>query len=926
MATEVVLVIVDPPFGLLGRTSATVVLRRMVQDPTRRDAALLLRGEAGAGKSALLAHARAVADEAGMRVVASRGAPAEQRLPFAGLHQLLVPLMEHAREVPQPRRSDLLTAFGLVDGEMPAPFRVGLAVLDLLAAASAQRDLLALADDLQWFDDASRQVFAFVARRLSGGSAVLLGAVRDVRPDPFPGAGVAELRVPGLARDAASELLSASSPDLGGGSRRLVLRWAQGNPLALLELPRTVELGTPAGDDGWPPLTDRLQRAFGEGLHDLPAATRTWLLAAALQDGAHVGEVSAVASAVDPDADVRSSAPALRAGVVAVRGYEVVFRHPLVRAAVRQRADPHERIAMHQALADQPTVFPEQQIWHRVAATVGPDADLALELHELAVRYGRRGVLDSAVRALAQSAAFTVDEQGRAGRLLDAADAALRLGRVQLVRQLLRQTDHLRLTPGDARRQRLIDWAVHPPSPGDDTGVLDVVDKARRSAAEGDRGTALDLLLLAARSGGAAGRDASCGPQLLAGLEEIGDRADDARCTLVRAFADPLRSGPVVIDAARAAHGRDLDADEAAKLALAATWVHATDVAVPLLERAVSGLRSSGDVLQLAQMLAVRGWAGFFMGSWDRSLADAGEGRRLAREATQPIHAAALDVLDALLRHLRGGKEDVAGPLTAAEQAGLRFGSASVVNVVQLGRGLTAAADGEYDLAFEHLLRVYVPSDPAYHRMHGCAWLTYLVEVAVHAGRVDAAREVLQELQPLMQLTTAGQLRRSLDYARAVLADDTEAEALYQSALSTDLGPWPLDRARLYLAYGTWLRRQRRAAESRQPLRRAREVFDTLGACSWAAQARRELRAAGERSSDPGRLHEQRLTAQELQIARLAAQGLNNREIGQRMRASHRTVGSHLYRIFPKLGITSRQQLAAVLKHIGPVDEVQSSA
>ena len=925
---EAVPVIVNPPSVLLGRASETALLRRLVQEPVRPEAALLLRGEAGAGKSALLAHARTLADEAAVRVVGARGVPAEAGLPFAGLHQLLAPLLEHARRLPPLRRKDLLTAFGLVEGEPPAPLRIALAALDLLTAASEQRALLALVDDLQWFDDATRQVLAFVARRLSGGSVVLLGATRDGWPDPFPEARVPELRVHGLPADAASELLSTSAPRLDTASRRLVLRWAVGNPLALLELSRAVDsAAAPADDDGWPPLTDRLQRAFGDHLDDLSPATRTWLLAAALHDGADLGEVSAAACAVDPDADVRSLSPAVRAGIVAVRGYGVVFRHPLVRAAVRQAAAHHERVAMHRALAAQPSVFPEQQLWHRVAAAAGPDADLALQLHELALHYCRRGVLDGAMRASARAAALTVDEQERAGRLLDSADAALRLGRVRQVHQLLRQADQLRLTPGDARRQRLLRWAVHPPEAGDATGVRYLVEKARASAADGDRGTALDVLLLAARSGGTAGRE-DCGEEVLAALREVGDRPDDARCTLVRAFADPLRSSPAVIEAAHAARGRDLEADEAAKFALAATWVHATDVAVPLLDSAASGLRRSGDVLQLAQVLAVRGWAGYFLGRWDRSLADAGEGALLARETGQPAHVAALDVLHALLCRLRGGDEDVAGPMTAAEQTGLRFGSAAVMNVVQLTRGLSAAADGEYDTAFEHLLRIYVAGDPAHHRTHGCAWLTYLAEVAVHAGRVDTAREVLAEMQPLLELTSAGQLLRSGEYARAVLADDTEAEALYELALGADLSAWPLDRARLHLAYGTWLRRHRRAAESRQPLRRAREAFDALGAPAWGAQARRELRAAGERSAELGPLqvHQvQGLTAQELQIARLASQGLNNREIGQRMRASHRTVGSHLYRVFPKLGITSRQQLAEALKDVGPVEALPSS-
>jgi ATP/maltotriose-dependent transcriptional regulator MalT len=221
-------------------------------------------------------------------------------------------------------------------------------------------------------------------------------------------------------------------------------------------------------------------------------------------------------------------------------------------------------------------------------------------------------------------------------------------------------------------------------------------------------------------------------------------------------------------------------------------------------------------------------------------------------------------------------------------------------------------ADGAHATAYQHLLRAYDQDDPAYHPAYGCAWLTYLAEAAVHCGQVAEARAVLDAVEPALGQSDAAQLDHALGYARAVLADDDEAEPLFEKALSADLGSWQLDSARLQLAWGMWLRRRRRPAESRAPLRRARDAFDAVGALAWAAQARRELRAAGERSLEQDR-RDERLTAQELQIARLAALGLTNREIGQRIFASHRTVASHMYRIFPKLGITSRRQLHQVL-------------
>jgi DNA-binding CsgD family transcriptional regulator len=508
---------------------------------------------------------------------------------------------------------------------------------------------------------------------------------------------------------------------------------------------------------------------------------------------------------------------------------------------------------------------------------------------------------------------MTSDESVRGERLLHAASLGLQVGRLDQVTSLLGQIEGLTLGPQAARRSRLLFWAGWPPAPGDPAGSLEVVDEALRSARDGDRDTAVELLLLAARTEAFAGREQSSAAHVVAALDAVGDRADDPRCLLIRAFASPLRSGSEVIRGAKSARSIELDADGLTSVAMACMWVHATNVAAPFLDRAADALRQRGDLHQLAELLVVRAWAGFFMGKWDNGITDAAEGGRLSRETQQPIYAAVLDVLHAMLLRLRGGDVDFPESMTAAERTGLSGGGAAVLNVVQLARGLASMAQGSYGTAFEQLVRIYAPQDPAYHRFHGCRWLTYLAEAAVHADRIADARAIVSEIEPLIELTDAEALHISLRYAHAVLADEAEAEQLYLRALSADLADWPLDQARLNLAWGAWLRRRRRAAESRDPLRRARDTFESIGAMYWAERARRELRAAGERSGDPAVQQKHGLTAQELQIAQLAAQGWSNREIGQQIYVSHRTVGSHLYRIFPKLGITSRQQLSQVL-------------
>jgi DNA-binding CsgD family transcriptional regulator len=232
---------------------------------------------------------------------------------------------------------------------------------------------------------------------------------------------------------------------------------------------------------------------------------------------------------------------------------------------------------------------------------------------------------------------------------------------------------------------------------------------------------------------------------------------------------------------------------------------------------------------------------------------------------------------------------------------------------VQYARGLLALGQGRHADAYAHLQRLYEPGDPASDRRVAPGAIGDLAEAAVYSGHRDYALAVAEYLGPLIEQTPSAWLHVSMRYARALLAEDKEAEAGYTEALGRDLSQWPLVRARLQLAFGQWLRRQRRVAESRAPLRLARDAFDALGATPWGERARRELRASGETSRHraPGAIDQ--LTPQELQIAQLAAKGLSNREIGDRLYLSHRTVESHLYRVFPKLEITSRAQLGDAL-------------
>jgi ATP/maltotriose-dependent transcriptional regulator MalT len=355
------------------------------------------------------------------------------------------------------------------------------------------------------------------------------------------------------------------------------------------------------------------------------------------------------------------------------------------------------------------------------------------------------------------------------------------------------------------------------------------------------------------------------------------------------------------------------DADALRLLGMAAHAIGDEVRCADFLERAETKLRDEGRLGLLPHVFGLQIQASSELGDWRRAAAAAEEGRRLAAETGQPIWSAGTLVGDARAAALRGDADTALRLAAQAEDAANHAELNDLLACVQLARGFAWASTGAYEDAYEAIRRVFDPSDPSHHQRELFAGIMSLAEAAVHCGRRADARRVLATTERTAEITPSPILHVHLRYARAVLADDGQAEALYQDALGHHLTRWPLARARLELAYGTWLRRQRRAIESRTPLRSAHTIFDIIGAASWAEQAQTELRAAGARTTARGPTADEVLSPQELLIARLAGAGLSNREIGQRLYLSHRTVGSHLYRIFPKLGVTSRAQIASRL-------------
>jgi DNA-binding CsgD family transcriptional regulator len=890
-----------PP--LVGREEEQRLLEALLDTVTDRGQALVLRGEAGIGKSRLLAEAARMAHDRGMIVLTTTGVQSEAHLPFAGLHQLLRSVRGRARDLPSVQRTALDAAFGATDVAAPEHFRIAMAALDLLSEVAAEAPLLLVADDTQWLDRPTAEALAFIARRIESDPILLLAAARTGYASVLGVSGVPEHDLAAFNDTAAAVLLDAATPGLPTAKRTRVLREAAGNPLALIELPAAVK------DDAWTlgavPLTARLEHAFAARVSELPEPTRRVLLVAALNDENSLDEILRAA-----DADLAAVAPAVSAGVVEADLQTIRFRHPLIRSALTQRADLADRRQAHAALAEVLADQPDRRAWHRAALVFGEHEDLATELEEAGVRAQRRGATPVAVAALSRAAELG-EPAGRSRRLLAAAELAVELGQPDVIEPLLRSINRLALGDIDQGRAAWVQETARTAPLDDAERFAFLISAADRAGAAGDGELQINLLwLVASRAWWA-----DPGPGLRELLTKAAHRLDDAdpRVLAIYAYADPWGNAARVLD--RLPRATASDGDAARFLGPAALVVGAFDLGAEFLAATVDGLRADGRLVHLPRLLTLHGRMAAHLADWDTAVTAADEARRLAEELGQPLWAAAADTVTSLVAAMRGD-EDAAERL--AEQAELVVGPAGVnisMAFAQFGKVLAALATGRHADAYASATRVFEPGDPAYHPVVSAWLLADLADAARHIGRLDDARARVAEVEAAAGDTPGTWIALNLAHARALVADRAQAGGRFEAALANDLTRWPFQRARIQLAYGQWLRRDRRVAESRTVLRAARDTFDALGCATWGEQARRDLRASGERSRRRTPEARDDLTAQELQIARLAAQGLSNREIGQRLFLSHRTISTHLYRVFPKLGITSRAGLAAALSH-----------
>ncbi|MGS0685157.1 ATP-binding protein [Nakamurella sp. GG22] len=896
----------------VGRLSERDALNRLLADVRAgHSAVLVIRGEAGIGKTSLLRYAMGQAAED--RVAQIAGIEAEMELPFAGVHQLCAPHLDRIGALPDPQRAALSVALGLTAGEPPDRFLVALAALSLLSDVAEERPLLCVVDDAQWLDSASAQVLGFVARRLVAESVAMIFAVREPSEEPEL-AGLPELVVGGLDEEDARALLARVIPGrLDERVRDRLIAETRGNPLALLELPRGMSAAELAGGFALPDaaaLPGRIEDHYVRRVLALPASTQRLMLLAAADP---VGDATILWRAAQAlDIDRAAAEVAVREQLLEIKG-RVRFRHPLVRSAVYRASPPADRKLVHDALAaaTDARTDPDRRAWHRAHASNAPDESVADELIQCAAGAQRRGGIAAAAAFLERAVMFTVDPVKRAARALDAAQAEVQTGDFDAAESLLASAEA---------------------GPLDELGLAQVERMRAQIAFDMRRGRDAPRLLLRAA-------------QRLEPLDAELARQTHLDALVAAMYASRFAAGSDVTDVAIAARSAPLGPEPlpASQLLLLGFATRLTDgcaAAAPTLGRAVRAYRR--EERQLDRMCLAYNIAAEEL--WDdeawRELASSQV--ELARATgTLLLLPYALDYLAGaltqageltsaalLLTEAEGLDGDVRAefPLRIAAWRGQESTALALVDRMTHGahaRGEgVAIAGAAYDLAVLYNgLGQYPQALEA--AQQACdsddivvsSWGLYeLAEAASRSGRPDIARDAAQRLSERTAASGTPWALSAGARSCALVEDGDAAEQLYLQAillLTPTRMRWYLARARL--SYGEWLRRQGRRTDAREQLRAAHRMFTEMGGEGFAERARVELLATG--GTVRKRLADTRddLTTQERQIAQLARDGLSNPEIGSRLFLSPRTVEWHLRKVFTKLGIRSRRELAAAL-------------
>jgi DNA-binding CsgD family transcriptional regulator len=905
--------------NVVGREAQLSRLRSLIDSVPVRGQVLVLLGEAGIGKSMLLASAAGEARAAGLRVLSATGRESETNIAFAGLHQLLSPMLGAVADLERRQAQALLGALGLA-GEPAAAdlLGTGLATLTLLSDSSEARPVLAIVDDAHWLDRSSLDILAFVGSRLEAERVVLLLAARGHAPPAGFDRGFTELPVEALPAVQASLLLDRQPRPPRGPARAQVLAQAAGNPLALIELARVIA-SDPAASRRWAaeplPPGDRLMAVIAARLTTLPEPTRRALLLAAVADGPDLGTAGR-AGGPDPEA----LGPAERLGLVTMDRNGLRFSHPLVRSAIYHGAPFAQRAAAHRQLAAALPDQPDRQAWHLAAATLRPDERLAALLEVTATQARRRGGVAAAALAMERAAELSPDPHDQARRLVSAASAAVSTGQTAWVTDLATRALAVTADPELRLRARSsAGWALA--YSGRRSAALSALISVAEAASGDHPALAWEALADAAtaayQSGATAGRRAV--NRVLALMASQPDAGPQR--AWIQACTDPFGRRSELVAYVRRMAASPLEDAAAWRIGSAAWLLDESDLGIQLLQDAMYRLRAPGTQGTSGGGLTALGWLYTDTGRWDEALDAAAEAADWAEANQMGIVAATADVIAATVLALRA---DGAGARTHADRALAGLDPAENGLIAARGwraLGIAALAEGSHLQAFTQLGRLFTEDGTPVHNIFSYLGVADLATAAVRADRRHEGHTILERALAQLSGTPSPRLQQLIARARGVLAAPAGAEAHFGGALRDPAGDqWPFERAQLRLDYAEWLRRRRRINQAKPELARALETFRRLGARSQVQRTEAELRASGIAVADtPGAFDAlMELTPQQRQIVRLARDGLTNREIGDRLSLSPRTVGSHLYRSFPKLGITDRHQLRDVLARETP--------
>jgi DNA-binding CsgD family transcriptional regulator len=903
---------------LLGRSTDLEVVGEFLARAAASGGALVIVGDPGVGKTMLLDHlADALAPATGLTLRAT-GAEFESDVAYAGLSQLVLPVADRVRLLADVHATALETVLGLRYSSPPARPVVVNAVAMLLRSLAVARPVLLIVDDLQWLDRATAAVLSALARRLKGSPVAMVGSIRPGEEGFFERAGLEQHHLLPLSDEAAQALLASRYPALSAAVRSQVIASAQGNPLALVELPPALgnsperKTGLSAGVI---PLSRRLQAAFADRLAAFEPVTRHALLLAALEP---TGSTAVLRAAVGEDL-LEILAPAEQARLVMFDEiqFRLSFRHPLTRAAVVGDATAAQRRQAHADLAAVTVDDPDRRAWHLARAALGPDENAAAALETTGHRLLRRGDTIGAVAALSQAAALSPARPEHARRLADAAYAGARLaGGFAVAGDLLSQAREADPDGSGSVEHAIATAFVLLNADGDVGTAHRIISGALENA---DDHALTPTQLRAALSTFMYVCHFGARPELWAPFDAVLARFGPQISPLIHVARWTYPDGPHAsratyeqLDKLVAGIDQEEDPGEVILYGLACIFVDRLGGLRGAMRKVLEQSRAANDINGICNAEQLIAWDDFYTGRWEEAERSLSVALDRAREHEYRLLAWPAQYGLALLAGARGDSR-LASEITDDL---LRWAVPRGVDIVRHlcshALAVSAAGQQDWETAFREASAISPPGRFLPHRTMALRVVLELVEAAVRTGRLEQARAHVTAARAAGIAAISGRTALTVGAAEALAADDDKAPGHYEAALATpDAHAWPFERARVQLLYGQALRRARATTSARRHLDDALREFDRLGAAPWAAMARAELRAAGIATTVPARPGD--LTAQERMIAEMAAEGMTNKQIAARLVMSHRTVGAHLYRIFPKLGITSRAGLRDAL-------------